>query len=186
MAKALKEFRIPFIGLKQGSHQYEFHLGDAFFEAFEYSEIEHADLKVLLELEKQTNMLVLHFRLNGQVQVLCDRCGDPVHQPISGKHDLIVKFGDHTSDTDDDLMELGPAESDIDVSQFLYEYTHLDLPVRHVHAELSECNQQVLAQLEKYRVQEAADSQWIALKNMHHTEELNDDVDDEFDFEEEE
>lgn len=175
MVKALKEYRIPFIGLKPGLHQYSFTLNDAFFEAFKYSEIEHASIEAALELDKRPNMLVLHFVLDGEIEVLCDRCGDPIRQPLKGKHDLIVKFGEESGDTDDDLIILGPAESDVDVSQFLYEYAHLDLPARHVHATPEDCNQTVLNELQKYSVQSDSNDQWIALKNMHHTDELEDD-----------
>lgn len=168
MQNPLKEYRIPFIGLKVGTHEYDFHLQDKFFEAFEYSQIEHGNIEVKLYLEKQSTMLVLRFEMAGKVGLLCDRCGDPIDQTISGKHQLIVKFGDRTGDTDDDVVVLGPAESEVDVSQFLYEYAHLDLPVRHVHKTEAECNQEVLKQLKKYAVEDDADERWIALKNMQH------------------
>jgi uncharacterized metal-binding protein YceD (DUF177 family) len=171
---ALKEYRIPFIGLKVGTHEYDFHLQAKFFEAFEFSQIEHGDIEVKLFLEKQSTMLVLRFEMKGKVGLLCDRCGDPIDQPISGKHQLIVKFGDRTGDTDDDVVVLGPAESDIDISQFLYEYAHLDLPVRHVHKSEAECNQEVLKQLKKYAIEDNADDRWIALKNMQHDDDDND------------
>jgi uncharacterized protein len=175
VVKALKEYRIPFIGLKPGLHNYSFTLNDAFFEAFKYSEIEHASIEVALELDKRLSMLVLHFILKGEVESMCDRCGDPLLQPLSGTHELIVKFGEESVETDDDLIILGPAESHIDVSQFLYEYAHLDLPARHVHASQEDCNQAVLNELQRYSVAQDSNDQWIALKDMHHAEELDED-----------
>ena len=73
--KPLKEYRIPFLGLKPGQHEYEFEVTDAFFEEFENSEIDHADIKVDIMLEKQINMMVLHFKLSGEVLSSWDRCG---------------------------------------------------------------------------------------------------------------
>lgn len=180
--KPLKEYRIPFLGLKPGVHEYEFQLTDAFFEEFENSEIDHADIRVDLTLEKQTNMMVLHFELSGEVLSACDRCGDDLKLPIHASEELVVKLGDHTSTTDDDVFVLGPQEFELDVSQFLYEYAHLALPFRHVHENPADCNQIVLKELEKYRVDKTSNTQWADLKNLNY----EDPEDQEFFNEEEE
>ena len=60
---------IPFIGLKLGTHTFEFELGDAFFADFEYSEITNADFHVLVTLEKKTTMMEVSMELSGdQIQ----------------------------------------------------------------------------------------------------------------------
>lgn len=163
----MKEYQIPFLGLKIGVHHYEFTLDEAFFEAFEYSEISASAIRIDLALEKQSSMLVLDFVLKGTVQLLCDRCGDPFMQEISSKDRLIVKFGDETGHTDEDILVLGPSENAVDVSQYLYEYAHLALPARHVHASESECNQEVLAAYRKYTVESDSRDNWAELKNLH-------------------
>lgn len=165
--KQLKEYQIPFLGLKVGVHEYEFTLDNAFFDAFEYSEITEAKVFVELALEKQSTMLVLDFSLKGDVQLLCDRCGDPFMQEITSKDRLIVKFGDETGHTDEDILVLGPSENTVDVAQYLYEYAHLALPAKHVHASESECNQEVLAAYKKYAVENDNRDDWAALKNLH-------------------
>lgn len=164
--KALKEYQIPFLGLKVGTHSYEFTLTEAFFEAFEYSEITESTIAVELQFEKQGTLMVLDFILTGEVKLLCDRCGDPFSQPIQSKERLIVKFGDETGHTDEDILVLGPSENAVDVSQYLYEYAHLALPAKHVHATEAECNQEVLAAYKKYAVDSDNRDEWAALKNL--------------------
>jgi uncharacterized metal-binding protein YceD (DUF177 family) len=164
--RKLKEYNLPFLGLKIGNHEYDFTLTKAFFEAFEYSEIEESNIAVTLKLEKQASMMILDFHLSGTVNVPCDRCGDQIAHPLVATYRLIVKFGQETGSTDDEVYILGPAEHEIDVSQFLYEYAHLSIPQKRAHARIEECNQEVLKALEKYRVEESADANWIALKNM--------------------
>ncbi|MDZ4823773.1 MAG: DUF177 domain-containing protein [Flavobacteriales bacterium] len=168
MKTQLKEYRIPFLGLKLGKHNYSFPLTDSFFKAFEYSEIEQANLKVELELEKKASMLVLDFVLGGTVNVMCDRCGDELQQPVEDKQRLIVKMGDTTGSTDDDVLMLGPAEHEVDVSQYLYEYAHLALPAKRVHATLALCNQGVITEFEKYKVETDNDSKWEEIKDLEH------------------
>jgi uncharacterized metal-binding protein YceD (DUF177 family) len=180
--KPLKEYRIPFLGLKPGQHEYEFEMTDTFFEEFENSEIEHADIQVDLILEKQTNMMVLQFELSGEVLSACDRCGDELKLPIHSSEKLVVKLGEQTSATDDDVIVLGPQEFELDISQYLYEYAHLALPFRHVHENIADCNQEVLKELEKYKVDKTSNTQWADLKNLNY----EDPEDQEFFNEEEE
>ncbi len=168
--KALREYHIPFLGLKPGLHEYRFQLTKTFFEAFEYSEISNAEIEVEVTLEKQSTLMVLDFQLGGNVELLCDRCGDAYLQPISSNDKLIVKFGDETGSTDDEILVLGPSENTVDVSQYLYEYAHLALPARHVHATEEECNQEVLAAFKKYTVENDNRDDWAALKNLHFEE----------------
>jgi hypothetical protein len=38
--KDLKEFNIPFVGLKEGKHLFEYKIDNTFFELYNYSEFE--------------------------------------------------------------------------------------------------------------------------------------------------
>lgn len=165
--KNLKEYKIPFLGLKTGIHRYQYKLTGAFFENFELSQIENCDIDVNLDLEKQASMMLLHFHLTGTVQVSCDHCGDEITQPIDLQQDLVVKFGEETEDAVDELLILGPREHELDVSQFVYEYAHLAIPIRHVHASEADCNQQTLKALEKYKTTETGDTKWASLKDLN-------------------
>lgn len=177
--KALREYLIPFLGLKQGLHEYRFQLTKTFFDAFEYSEISQSEIDVEVFLEKQSTLMVLDFHLKGNVELLCDRCGDAYFQPISSREKLIVKFGDETGSTDDEILVLGPAENTVDVSQYLYEYAHLALPARHVHPTEEECNQEVLLAFKKYSVENDNRDEWAALKNLHFDEQEPEEDDEE-------
>lgn len=166
--KAFKEYRIPYIGLKLGKHQFEFTLTAEFFDKFEFSEIHGCRILALVELEKQSTMLILSFKLNGEVTSVCDHCGDDISIDIHADHQMVVKFGETTGDADDEILVLGPSEHEIDISQYLYEFAHLALPARHVHKDLKDCNPEVVKQLEKYKVDETASTQWAALKNLNY------------------
>jgi len=181
--KTLKEYKIPFLGLKTGDHRLQYKLDGSFFEKFEFSQIESCNIDVDLDFEKQASMMLLHFHLKGTLAVTCDRCGDDTIQPIDFQQDLIVKFGEETEDGVDELLILGPREHEIDVSQYLYEYAHLAIPIRNVHADEADCNQQTLMALEKYKTTETGDTKWASLKDLSFEipEELED-----FDLDEEE
>jgi uncharacterized metal-binding protein YceD (DUF177 family) len=179
--KNTQEYRIPYLGLKAGNHFYEFQLTEEFFDSFELSEINKADIKADVSLEKQSTMMIIEFVVAGTVASQCDHCGDDLLLHIKTTQQIIVKFGDQTSDSDDDILVLGPNEHEIDLVQYLYEYAHLALPARHVHGSESDCNADALKRLAQYKVDLTANTQWATLKNLNY----EDPEDNEF-FDEEE
>jgi len=184
--KAVHDFRIPFIGLKLGVHEFEFTLDDAFFESFEFSEIESATIEAQVTLEKQTTMLVVDVALKGEVGCTCDRCGERILIPVEAKHRLVVKFGNETKELEDDLLVLGPAEHEIDLAQYLYESAQLALPARRVHEIEADCEPTAIAKLQQYQIDKTHNSQWAELKNLNYEDPedasedfLDDDLDEE-------
>ncbi len=180
--KALKEYRIPYLGLKLGTHQYQFTPDSKFFEEFEFTEIHDCDLVANVELEKQSTMIIVRTDLHGKVNTICDHCGDDLTIQIATKQQFIVKFGDSTGNTDDDILVLGPSEHEVDLSQYIFEYAHLALPARNVHENEKDCNQEALKRLAAYKVETTANTQWAELKNLNY----EDPEDDKFFNEEEE
>jgi len=163
------EYRIPYLGLRIGMHEFEFVLDDAFFGFFGHGEIKKGRIDVKLVLDRQASMLVLDFELDGSVELPCDRCGEDADIDVSGEERLIVKMGERTGSTDEDILELGPNEHEIDLSQYLYEYAHLMLPARRVHKNLSDCNQDVVEHLGQIDEEDQLpqDPRWDALKNLN-------------------
>ena len=63
--KKQKEFSIPFSGLKQGKHDFEYTIGNEFFESFGYDEFNGAEIQLNVELKKLSNMLEFLMNANG-------------------------------------------------------------------------------------------------------------------------
>ena len=82
--KALREFKIPFVGLKEGKHQFDFQIERKFFDAFKYDEFEKVFFDVTLELNKKETMLELHFVAKGTVNVPCDVTGEDFDMEVNG------------------------------------------------------------------------------------------------------
>ena len=70
----LSQFTIPFSGLKEGKHLFDFSADQRFFAGFEESEIEKGSINIQVELEKRTTYLRLKFMIKGEVELICDRC----------------------------------------------------------------------------------------------------------------
>ncbi|MEZ7515593.1 YceD family protein [Flavobacterium frigidarium] len=131
--KKTKEYLIPFVGLKQGKHHFEYQLNIAFFEIFDYDEFENSNIKVNVVLEKKSSMLELVFQHQGTVNVPCDLTSEEFDLPIKGKMKLIVRFGEEFNNDNEELLILPFGEFEIDIAQYMYEMIVLSIPLRRVH-----------------------------------------------------
>lgn len=141
---------IPFIGLKLGSHSFEYDIDAAFFEDIEYSIIHNGKVHVDLVLEKKETMMIGTFSAEGKVSTNCDRCNDPVDVAVRGSYQLVFKFGTEVSD-DETLVILPPEAYEMDVKTYIYELITVSLPVRLLHEE-GACNEEMLEALNEYLV----------------------------------
>lgn len=151
--KAKSEYIIPFIGLKDGIHDYNFEIGVTFFESLECFDYSKVDVKVGLKLDKQSTMLVLHFDVKGDVVTDCDRCSDDVEVAIEGNYRVIARFTEEDYEETEEIINLPASEHEIDVTNFIYEFIRLSIPSKIVHEE-GQCNEEMLEQLSKYLVSE--------------------------------
>ncbi len=168
MTSPMKDFKIQFVGLKVGSHYYSFKLDKEFFEHFEYTEIEECDIQVDVHLIRQNHMLEFELSLSGDVSLECDRCQGEIMIDLAGQNQLIVKFGEETGLIEDEILILGPSEFEVDLTQYIYEYTHLALPQRNVHLDEGECDQDMINKLNEIssRGDDNIDPRWEALKKL--------------------
>jgi uncharacterized metal-binding protein YceD (DUF177 family) len=131
--KELKEFNIPFVGLKLGTHVFEYEIDNSFFEAFDYDEFHQAQIQVKLDFAKKNNLFELHFHATGVVNVDCDVSLEAYDQEIDGEFSLIVKFGPEYNDDNDEILIIPQEEYQLNVAQFIYELIILSMPTKRVH-----------------------------------------------------
>jgi len=152
--KGLKEYIINFAGLKLGNHEFEYFIDNKFFENFETSEIQESEIKVVLDFLKESNMLTITFNIQGTADFICDRCLEKFSMEIEGRHNLYVKFGHSNEELSDDVIVIPQEEEKIDVSQHIFEYIHLCLPISKTHDvnknDNNQCSQEGLDQLGEY------------------------------------
>ena len=90
----LTDFQIAFSGLKLGTHQFDFQIEDAFFQLYDYAELNSGQINAIILLHKKSNMLSLEFQIKGNVTLACDTCTEDYTQSIEGNYKQIVKFSD--------------------------------------------------------------------------------------------
>lgn len=174
--KALKEFTIPFVGLKLGKHHFEYKIEQAFFEYFEYEEFNNSNIDVNLVFDKKTTLLELNFKISGFVNVNCDVTNEPYNQPIENEFDLVVKFGDAYNDEFEDILIVPHGTYEINIQQYIYELIVLSVPIKRIHPGVEDgtLKSDILEKLEELspklkeekEAEEEIDPRWNTLKKL--------------------
>ena len=136
----LATFRIPLRGAKQGTDNYEFLLDDDFFRAMESIDILGGAVKVSLAVRRANEANYFAIHCQGTIQIVCDRCLEPMDYAMEADYDLAVKYGDEYDDSNDGVLIVPEGDNDLDVAPIVYDTVALSIPLQHVHAE-GECDE---------------------------------------------
>ena len=169
-----KEFNIPFSGLKQGKHDFNFHIDNTFFDAFDYDEFNDANITIDVVLHKTSTMMELDLEAGGTVNVDCDITSEPYDQALSANLHLVVKFGDMYNDDDDEILIIPHNEHQVNIAQYVYEMLVLAVPQKRVHPGIEEgtLKSEVLDKLQELQPKEKksntaeSDPRWDELKKL--------------------
>ncbi|MFI5138472.1 MAG: YceD family protein [Sphingobacteriales bacterium] len=171
--KSLKEYSIPFTGLKLGKHQFEYTINDAFFGEFDYSLVKKANLVCQVELERQETMLILNFHISGTIDANCDRCLAQYPQPVDIHEQQVAKFSEEEIGEDEEIITLTKNDHEINIAGLIYEYINVALPFITVcdnEGETPYCDKEMLDNLNKLTANteqnETEDPRWDALKKI--------------------
>ena len=116
---------IPLNGWAAGERKFHSHADLEFFQTFDNTEILDADVDVEIKVVKKERKVEAELHLSGTVTVPCDRCLEPLAVPVEANPSEVLK--------PESLAE------DWDLSQAVYDYICLSLPLQRVHPE-GECN----------------------------------------------
>jgi len=166
----LIEYTIPFQGLRDGLHQFEFLVEGSFFRLFESSLVKECSLVVNVEMDKRPDMLIFYFNVSGSIESNCDRCLQKINLPVTGRHRLLVKPGEGESE-DPEIILIDPGAHNLNIAPYVYEFICLSIPMTSVYDcendEEVKCNEEMLSYLEAKGQQEKPGNPiWDELKNF--------------------
>ena len=174
--KPLKEFTIPFVGLKLGLHHFNFKIEQAFFDYFEYEDFNGSNINVDVDLVKNTTLLELHFKISGTVNINCDVTNEPYDQVLKNEFDLVVNFGEAYNDENIDILVLPHGAYEVNIQQYIYELIVLAVPVKRIHPGIKDgtLHSDILEKLkelspgldENKNKKEDIDPRWNTLKKL--------------------
>ena len=154
-------YTVDLKGMQGDTASYRWQAADDFFAAVQGPEIKRGQLDVALLAKRACGGYELEFQLQGEVEVTCDRCLEPMPLPIDTECLLRVKLGEEYAD-DGDVVTIPEREGIINVAWNIYEFAALQIPLRHVHPE-GQCKGTASLQIPQEGV---CDPRWDNLKKI--------------------
>ncbi len=143
------KFIIPLNGLASGKTEFNWKLEKEFFRDFENSEVLDAELDAGLTVTKIGSDITVDLLLDGTITVECDRCLEDLVMPIREKILFTVVFDEtEEENSDTEVIFLPKDSSELDMSQVIYDFSCLALPIQRFHPE-GGCNKGVVEILEE-------------------------------------
>ncbi len=127
----LTEYSIPFQGLKQGKHLFNYQIDKDFFSQFKDTLLENGNISLEVTFEKRPGMMVLDLVFEGTIKVNCDLCAEEGNLPINGEDQLVVKFTEEPGE-EEQVIYLTPGETELNIAHHVYEFICLSVPIRRV------------------------------------------------------
>jgi uncharacterized metal-binding protein YceD (DUF177 family) len=83
-------------------------------------------------------MLQLDFKINGTIELVCDRSLEPYNHPVDLKERLIIQFGDKEETLDNELEVILRGTQSLHLEQYLYEYIAMAIPFKKLHPKFAD------------------------------------------------
>ena len=168
------DYIIPLNGWAAGEREYRWQAGIKFFQKFDNAEILDADVAIVAKAVKSGHYIGVDLDVQGSVTVPCDRCLEDLTLPVEAHPSFSVKFGEGAGSEEEmregsrEILLLDASDTDLDLSQVIYDYVCLSLPMQRVHPE-GECNPDTVRFLRQGQGNEEAagtNSPFAALKGL--------------------
>jgi len=170
----MNNFTVKLGGINTGENSFFFKIKDQFFEAFTFSDVEHADISAIATLNKNGENISLKLNVNGKInQLACDICTDELSVKISGETNIIIKKTNKDLLSTDEIFYIKKNENKLDLKHLIFELIVLNAPKKRQHALDKEgnstCNKAMVDLVNKYTQikKKASDDRWGALKNLN-------------------
>jgi len=158
-----ESFLIPLDG-SASRREFRWNAGKEFFAGFGNSEVLDADIDV----DAVATGRKIDCSLHGTITVPCDRCLEPVTLEVSHSSELLASEDEEADGNGREVVPVQAEAKELDLSQTVYDYALLSLPLRRVHPD-GECDEKVLEYLSSESADEAPSegaSPFVSLKGL--------------------
>ncbi len=172
--KGLNQYRIDIYKLPNKVHEFDFEFDDSFFEYFEESIVEKGKGTCHLDLDKSDSMMTAHFKIDAEVELICDRSLESFMFPIKKEETLMIKFGEEDIELSEEIISIQRDTQQINVAQNIFEYLTVAIPMKRLHPKFNDEDEDETDSLiyssdedQEEVDQESIDPRWEALKKLN-------------------
>ena len=166
--ESLIAYSIPFSGLKDGLHLFDYQIDKTFFECFPETPITDGKFQVHVEFDKKPTVVDLLIDFKGSTALTCDRCLEMMELPLNGQNQLLLKYSEEPRE-EADVVYIPRELETINIAKYIYEFICLAIPLIKTHDLVpdAECDESMRSFLEIKDNSTPEDNQlWNQLKNI--------------------
>ena len=169
----LSKYCIDIVSLKNQEYHFEYKVEPSFFQHFEESEIEKCSFDCLIVLRKTDGFIEANFKIQGFIELECDRSLDKFDHSIALEKRMIFKFGEEDQEIDDEVEMISKDRQSIDLSHFFFEFISMAIPMKRLHPRYineEQADEELYfsseEELDLNNQKEEIDPRWEALKKL--------------------
>jgi uncharacterized protein len=173
----LKDFSVNIIGLSKKVHHFQFELNDGFFEHYGNEVLSSGYFDAEVVLDKRETFIEVDFKISGHTKLICDRSLEPFDHPLKIDRKVIFKYGEEPQEISDEIVIITRDQDSIDLGQYMYEFIVLAIPIKKIHPDLKEEEEQddesnvkivysTSTEKEAEKKEEDIDPRWEKLKKL--------------------
>ncbi len=120
-------------GLRDGNHEFLFSLDSGFLTEFSRTFFDLPQLSVRVNLLTSETMIKADIKIEGKVELICDRSLDSFSHEVNESVIHFYKFGEEEKELSDELEIISKERVVIDLDQLIYDTVALSLPSKKLH-----------------------------------------------------
>lgn len=171
--KGERTYNIDLFGLRLSTHEFQFSFDSQLFDDQELMIVENGHGSCNVTLEKSETLITLHFEINGEVELTCDRSLEEFMFPIDLKERLILKYGEELDDSNDDVWVIPDGLQVFNVKRNILEFINVAVPLKRLHPKFGEDDAEGMELVytsenlsDDNNSDEEIDPRWAALKKL--------------------
>ncbi len=135
----MRTYDVEIIRLTEGEHNFSFDVNEEFFSKFEDTSIlSKGNLIATVVLKKEINLLEAQFKIEGTVELVCDRSLETFDYPLKTDQKVLYKYGPEEMEINEEIYVITRDTPKINFAQIIYEFIFLAIPLKKVHPDYLE------------------------------------------------
>lgn len=129
----MKAFSINIVGLSNKTHQFDFELGEAFFQHYGSELVPGGQFTADVVLNKHETFIEADFKIKGKAHLVCDRSLEPFDYPVFIDKKIVFKYGQEEAEVSDEIVIISHDRVSLELGQYMYEFIGLEIPIKRLH-----------------------------------------------------
>ena len=131
--RELRKYNIAIQQLDNRLHEFRFEIGEDFFSIFQQNLVKKGQVDSLIEINMHETFMDIKVRLQGVVELICDRSLENFNFPIKLEKEVFFKFGPEPKELSDEVFVITKDTPSINLAQIFYEFIALSIPIKKLH-----------------------------------------------------